>query len=111
MIPDPAKAVKRRLAELAAAAHDRELGAALGELEKSFALWRGGQLSALELSGKVHVFHDKTAREIYKAYVLAKPELAVAAAVTRGVLTREELGAEVSEHLGPLLSMAEEKSG
>ncbi len=48
------KQIKRLIREYAARAYEAELGRALGELEAQFAAWRSGQISAAELSDRIH---------------------------------------------------------
>lgn len=86
------KKTAQRMRTLAALAHERKLARALDDLFAQFQRWQAGQLDAFELEEKVHVFHNKTAREIYSFHVHNKPPLIVASALLEGVLTREEAG-------------------
>jgi hypothetical protein len=68
---------------------------ALLDLEAQFAEWKAERIYTGELLDAIHRFHDGTARELYKRYVLSPPELTVAAAVARRVVTEAEAGSEV----------------
>jgi hypothetical protein len=58
------KQVKRLIREYAARAYEAELGQELGELEQQFAAWRSGQISAGELSDRIHAFSRGPAHEL-----------------------------------------------
>ena len=77
--------------DLASEAYERELGNHLGELEKSFAAWRGGELQSSELSNVIHVFHQGAAREVWSSYQLPDPAIIVARAVAAGLLAESEI--------------------
>jgi hypothetical protein len=74
----------RRLVELA---YERELNEELGALEESFHQWRCGSINAYDLSQAIHEFHDGPARDLYVRYNRLKPDVLVAHAFARGVLT------------------------
>src|ERR1700730_1190913 len=56
------KAIRRRLRELAGQAYARELGAELTKLEADFARWRSGEIDPVELSDRIHRFHNGRGR-------------------------------------------------
>jgi hypothetical protein len=101
------KRVKRLLREFAARAYEIELGRALGELEQQFALWRSSQISAGELSDRVHAFTRGPARELWDRYNARLDDTQVAYAVVTGLLPRDELPAELLEALQQIIDFYE----
>jgi hypothetical protein len=105
---DPKKVQQQRIRELAALAHERELARKLGALEVEFSRWRRGEINAHELSERIHVFHDGAARRLYSVYNGDLLEMAVGAAIARGVLTEEEVPSEMIELLRRHIDFARE---
>jgi hypothetical protein len=102
----------RELRELAARAHEEELRRALVPLAEAFRGWEQGRVSSFELSDLIHEFHQGPARELYVRYALrGADDLNVASAVARGVLGREEVPAEVLEHLRREVELCERMRG
>jgi len=104
---DLTKSQRRRLAELAALAYQRDLDAELAKLDAAFHKWRAGELSGHELSDLIHAFHQGPSRELFNAYDRRVRQLAVANALRRGVLTEDEVGPEFLALLAPVLSFYE----
>lgn len=104
---DSPKRIKRLVREWAGVAHDRDLRKALGELRVQFGRWERGEISPFELNEFVHQFHDGTSREIWKRYATNHLEPAVASAVAAGILQREELPAELLQHIAGLIEFYE----
>jgi hypothetical protein len=102
------KSQRRLLRELAGKAYDRELARELGALEADFARWRGGELDVHELSEQIHRFHNGPARRLYLDYASTHRELAVGAAIGRGILTEEEATPEILEALKGLIELSRE---
>jgi hypothetical protein len=88
------KQIKRLIREYAARAYEAELGQALGELEAEFTRWRSGELSAGELSDRIHTFHQGPARELWSRYNARIDDTLVAHAIVTGLLPREIIPAE-----------------
>jgi len=86
----------RRLAELA---YERELNEELGALEESFHQWRCGSINAYDLSQAIHEFHDGPARDLYVRYNRLKPDVLVAHAFARGVLTEKDVALSIRDAL------------
>jgi hypothetical protein len=86
----------RRLVELA---YQRELGEELGALEASFHQWRCGSINAYDLSEAIHEFHDGPARNLYVSYNRLKPDVLVARAFARGVLTEKDVTPSIRDAL------------
>jgi len=102
---DLTKSQRRRLAELAGLAYQRDLDAELAKLEAEFQKWRAGELSGHDLSDLIHAFHQGPSRELFKAYDHRFREFAVASAIRRGVLSETEVGPEILALLAPNLSL------
>jgi len=101
------KRVKRLIREYASWAYEVELSRALGELEQQFAAWRSGQISAGELSGRIHAFTRGPARELHQRYSANLDDMQVAHAIMTGLLPRDELPAELLEALQPIIDFYE----
>lgn len=106
-MPEYPKRVKRLIREYAARAYETELGQALGELERQFAVWRAGQLSAGELSDHIHAFSRGPARELWQRYNAGLDDMQVAHAIVTRLLPRDELPSELLEALQPIIAFYE----
>ena len=89
------KRVKQLMRALGETAYERELGRALQQLDADFAEWRGARLSPVELTEKIHTFHDKTARELYKWYWMGSLDGALAVAIRTNIVTENEVDPEM----------------
>jgi hypothetical protein len=101
------KRIKRLVREWAEIAHHRDLRKALSELREQFERWDRGEIDSFELNELVHRFHQGTAREIWKRYATGHLEPAVASAVAARVLRKEELPAELVQHVAGLIEFFE----
>lgn len=104
---DLTKSQHRRLSELAALAYQRDLDAELTKLEAEFQRWRAGELSPHDLSDLIHAFHQGPSRQLFSRYDRKFRDFAVADAIRRGVLSEDEVGAEILLLLAPQLSLAD----
>jgi hypothetical protein len=105
------KPTRKRLRQLAGIAHERELAGALQKLHEQFGEWKVQKIDAFELNDRIHQFHQKTAREIWKMYINAVNEdMLVARALKLGILTADEVGQELVEQLGPLIDFWQDGS-
>ena len=95
MTKDRSKKEQRRLRELAATAYEREMNGAAEGLLKQFERWKNKQIDVFELNDKIHEFHNGISRDLYRRYTGEHPELSVAIALNRGILSREEIGEEL----------------
>ena len=106
MNPNLTKAQRRRIRELGGIAYERELSEHLSSLESEFKRWRASEIDGFVLSEAIHRFHQGPARGLFSKYESPYVDFAVANAIHRGVLTEDEVGAEVLEalamHLGHL---------
>lgn len=88
---DMKKRERAMLKELAEQAWEAELEAELEELYEQFCRWADKGMSALELSGEIHKFHDGTARELYNRYAGMDVATAVSRAIGVGILSEAAL--------------------
>ena len=86
------KGQRRHLRELGGMACERELSAELAKLEAEFTRWRAKEIDAFGLSAAIHRFHQGPARELFSTYDQSNLEFAVASAIHRGLLSKEEAG-------------------
>ena len=93
------KAERAHLRELASAAYERELSRELGELETEFRRWRAGEINAFDLSEAIHNFHQGTSRDLFSKYAPSNLEIVVAQAIHEGILSKDEAGSALLEHL------------
>jgi hypothetical protein len=105
---DTPKRIKRLLREYAGAAHEEELRRALRPISEAFGRWERRELGSGELSDIIHRFHQGPARELWLGYNTPHLEMAVAFAITTGVLGRDTVPAEVLEHLAGAMRFYEE---
>lgn len=101
------KRLNRLVLEWAAIAHERDLRDALGQLRVEFDRWERGEIDSFELNERVHRFHQDASREIWKRYATSHLAPAVASAVVAGVLRKEELPAELVQHIAGLIEFYE----
>ena len=101
---DLTKGQRRHLRELAAIAYDRELTAALNELHGHFTRWQAGELDAWELNELIHQHHNGVSRDLYNFYDGSNPEMLVASALAREVLSWDEVREDCRTELTRLAS-------
>jgi len=82
---------RKVLKKLRAKAYLIELDRDLTTLASSVDAWRDKRIDGHQLSEAIHEFHDVKARKLYGIYDQLDEELAVASAIARGVLSREEV--------------------
>lgn len=104
------KANRKKLRELAAVAHERELGNELAKVEENFALWRRGEIDPFELNDRIHRFHDGTSRDLYATRGL-RPYQAVARAVAYRILDRTEIPSDILTALETVIGFFEQELG
>ncbi|OGQ93983.1 MAG: hypothetical protein A2521_04355 [Deltaproteobacteria bacterium RIFOXYD12_FULL_57_12] len=98
------KPTRKRFRKLTAIAHERELAGALQKLHDQFDAWQARKIDAFELNDRIHLFHQKTARELWKMYDNTVDEdLLVSRALKLGLLTEDEIGEDLIEQLGPMI--------
>jgi len=104
---DTPKRIRRLLREHAGSAHEEDLRRALVPVGEAFKRWERGELGSAELSDIIHRFHQGPARELLDRYNNPYRELAVAHAITVGVLDRQTIPAELLDHLARALAFYE----
>lgn len=100
---DTPKHIKRKLRELATAAHEEELRRALLPLADDLDRMRRGELSSHAVSDRMHALHDGEVREMWKMYVLGDPHISVAYAVHTGILAPGSIPADVMPWIEPAI--------
>src|SRR5207249_8526774 len=93
---DTPKRIKRLLREYAGAAHEEELRRELVSVAEAFKRWEHGDLASGDLSEIIHRFHQGPARDLYVRYNTVRLELAVAYAITAGILERQTIPARIA---------------
>ena len=93
------KKQRRELRELQGLAWQRELEEALRPLREDFDAWEKGEISAFELSDRIHKFHDGRSRELFNLYSGSLEVLWIANAVARGVIDESELSDDLRAEL------------
>jgi hypothetical protein len=104
---DTPKRLKRLLREHAGEAHEEELRRALVPVAEAFKRWEHGELGSGDLSDIIHRFHQGPARELFVRYNTPPLEMAVAYAITIGVLDRQTIPAQLLDHLARALAFYE----
>ena len=101
------KSQRRELARLNGLAHERELGNAVGELQKEIERWNRKEMDVFELNEKIHEFHHGISRDLYKHYEIHGRDTAmvVAGAIVRGILKESEVRADLLEVLQSSLDL------
>jgi hypothetical protein len=99
MRPDLTKSQKRRIRELAGIAYERELTRELTDLEAEFVRWRKGEIDADDLSDRIRRFHQGPNHRLFLTYTGSSKDLAVAAAIAKGMITEAEAGPEILDLL------------
>ena len=90
------KKQRRELHELRGMAWERELEQALGLLRSDFEMWKKGEISAFELSDRIHRFHDGRSRELFNMYTDTLDSWRPETAVAKGII--EDGGDETFLH-------------
>src|SRR5437773_3230812 len=103
------KKQKAELRRLAGVAHERELSAALSNLESEFGRWRRGEISVFELNDRVHRFHHGVSRDLYNLYDPRDAEIVVPAAIARGTIREDELEPALLQNLSDLIQFAKSR--
>lgn len=104
---DWTKSQKRSLRQLNEKVHRQHLSAALTSLDEKFSAWKRGELDAVALNEQIHVFHDQTARELWKKYAGPGTNLLanIAEAVATGALAEGEIPDSLREEVDQVKSI------
>ena len=103
------KKQKAELRRLAGLAHERELSAALSNLESEFGRWRRGEISVFELNDRIHRFHHGVSRDLYKLYDPRDAEIVVPGAIARGTLKEQEVDPALLRNVADLIEFAKRR--
>jgi len=105
------KRIKRLLREYAALAHEEELRRALVPVAEAFRRWERKELDSGALSEIIHTFHQGPTRDLWVRYNSGHLEMAVAFAITTGLVPRDTIPTELLEHLaGPMRFYEEQQA-
>jgi hypothetical protein len=104
------KAQKHELGRVAGLAYERELSAALSELEEYFRRWRAGQIEPNDVSDAIHEFHQGAGRKLWSQYHGGDDYLVAVAAIATGVVERHEVAADLLQIMEPSFALYEYKS-
>jgi hypothetical protein len=107
--PPLTKKQKAELRRLAALAHERELSAAIHELDLDFERWRKGEISVFALNECIHKFHHGISRDLYSMYDPREAELTVPGAIARGTLREDEVDRSLLQNLAELIQFAKRR--
>jgi hypothetical protein len=77
-------------------------------LSEAFKRWERRELGSGELSEIIHQFHQRSARDLWVRYNPPHLEMAVAFAITAGLLARDTMPGELLEHLAGAMRFYEE---
>jgi len=109
-VRDYPKSTMKLIRQYARKAHEEELRRALEPLAGKFDEWRAGSVSSDELAEIIHKFHSGPSRELFKIHNAPAPlDLAVAYAITTGVLDEKKIDKAVLSHLEPAIRMYRER--
>jgi len=101
------KKEKRELREIVGGCYEEQLSELLGNLYEDFQKWGGKYINAFELTDRIHEFHDRDARELYKMYVMSPPEVAIIYALGNRSIRKGEIDKSLLEKLGKHLELLE----
>lgn len=107
--PEPPKRIKRLLREYAAQAYEEELRRALAPLAEAFDHWSRRELESSALCDLIHEFHQGPARDLHVRYDRRHWGMAIAYAITTGVIDRASVPAELLEHLRGALEFYDQR--
>jgi len=103
------KIQRRELRELQGLACERELEEALRPLREDFDTWEKGEISAFELSDRIHKFHNGRSRELFNLYSGSLDVLWIAHVVARGVIDESELSEDLRAELNDDIAVFRER--
>ena len=93
------KSERKELRKLAGLAYERELAKALEALGENFRQWRKKKITAFEISGFIHKFHNGIARDLWSFYETGHSELSAKRAIAKGVILKNEISVGILEKL------------
>jgi hypothetical protein len=90
---------RRELRDLQGLAWERELEDALRSLRMDFEMWDRGDISAFELSDRLHKFHNGRSRELFNMYSGRLENWWIGHIIARGVIEESELSDDLRDVL------------
>jgi hypothetical protein len=78
------------------------------ELHDRFHDWLKERIDSFAMSDLIHEFHDGPARDLYVIYNRLNPEMQVARALARGILTEDEVTPQLHEELSNAIEFFKE---
>jgi tagatose-1,6-bisphosphate aldolase len=99
---DLTKSQKKYFRQLAGQCYEKEMSLVLETLYEDFQQWKKSEIDPWDLNEKIHEYHDKTARDLWKIYVqMNDPSFAVSIALAKGII---EIG-DIREDCRDLVKM------
>ena len=93
------KSERALLRALTEEAWEAELGEELEELFEDCTKWLDHGMSALDLSDRIHEFHNGPSRDLYSLYTGAEPAMIAARAIAMGFIDEKSLNDELRSKL------------
>lgn len=93
------KKQRRELRELQGLAWEQELEEALQSLRAAFEAWEKSEISAFELSNRIHKFHNGRSRELLNMYSGSLDNWWIGHTIARGVIDEFELSDDLRDVL------------
>ncbi len=93
------KKTRKLLRELALIAYEKDLTLSIDELYSDMNEWKKGNMTVWDIEKNIHVFHNKTARDLYRSYALSDPLFAVSIGVSKGVISLLEVPEDAREQV------------
>ena len=93
------KSERALLRGLTEEAWEAELGEELEELFGDFTKWLDHGMSALDLSDRIHKFHNGPSRDLYSIYTGVDPAMIAARAIAMGFIDEKSINDELRSKL------------
>jgi len=100
---------RRELRDLQGLAWERELEEALQSLRKDFEAWERGDITAFELSDRIHKFQNGRSRELFNMYSGSLDNWWVGHTIARGVIEESELSGDLRDVLKDEIAACRER--
>ena len=101
------KKEKRELRKIVSDCYEEHLTEVLEHLYEDFQKWGGKYINVFELTDRIHEFHDRDARELYKMYVMSPPETAIIYALRHRIISKDAIDKNLLKKLGGHLELLE----
>lgn len=94
-----ARKTSKKIRELALLAYERDLSRSIDVLHREMEKWKKGQMTVWDIEQSIHVFHNKTARDLYRRYAQSDSILAVSCGIAHGDIAINDVPEEVREQV------------